>query len=271
MNLFKKLFGTTEKKETPQEIPQESTFTPDNTRLLTLIKAYHENTAQANYAAVIEELYGDTAFLLVPTNGKSGTTQNNWETLKEGATIEFKTVFNVEGLLVFGVFTSEETLAKWINEPTSFLAMPAKTVLGIAEEQSFGRIVIDSDQDTMFVLERNVENQQRETLTEDTQILVWMPQNPISGSHQKQFQEAFAKVDSIQEVYHFGITKNNEQIFLLVIVLQPKTENAILAAQASINDGMKGQQLDFPLEVTYVEEGNYLLETARQFDLFYKK
>jgi hypothetical protein len=34
---------------------------------------------------------------------------------------------------------------------------------------------------------------------------------------------------------------------------------------------MKGQQLEFPLEVTYVEEGNYLLETARQFDVFYKK
>jgi hypothetical protein len=267
MNLFKKLFGTTEKKETPQE----SNFTPDNTRLLALIKAYHQNTAQANYAAVMEELYGDTAFLLVPTNGKSGATQNNWETLKEGATIEFKSVFNLEGLLVFGVFTSEETLSKWINEVTTFMAIPSKTVLEIAEEQSFGRIVIDSDQSTMFVLERDVHNQKREVITEDTSILVWMPQNPISGSHQKQFQEAFAKVDSIQEVYHFGITKNNEQIFLLVIVLHPITENSILATQASINDGMKGHELEFPLEITYVEEGDYLLETARQFDLFYKK
>ncbi|WP_396146705.1 SseB family protein [Flavobacterium sp.] len=267
MNLFKKLFGTTEKKETPKE----TTFTPDNSRLIALLHIYHQNTSQANYKAVLDELYGETAFLLVPTNGKTVEKSNSWETLKEGATIEFKTVFNVDGLLVFGVFTSEETLSKWINEVTTFMAIPAKTVLEIAEEQSFGRIVIDSDQSTMFVLERDVHNQKREVITEDTPILVWMPQNPMSGSHQKQFQEAFAKVDSIQEVYHFGITKNNEQIFLLVIVLHPKTENSILATQASINDGMKGHELEFPLEVTYVEEGDYLLETARQFELFYKK
>jgi hypothetical protein len=236
-----------------------------------LLHSYHQDTSQTNYAAVLEELYGETAFLIVPTHGKSVVKSDGWETLKEGATIEFKTVFNVDGLLVFGVFTSEESLSKWIKEETTFMAIPSKTVLSIAEEQSFGRIVIDSDQDTMFVLEHDVSNVQSEILTEETPILVWMPQNPISGNHQKQFKDAFAKVDSIQEVYHFGITKNNEQLFLMVIVLQPKTENSILATQASINSGMVGHQLEFPLEVTYVEEGDYLLETARQFDLFYKK
>jgi len=72
-------------------------------------------------------------------------------------------------------------------------------------------------------------------------------------------------------VYHLGITKHQEQVYLLVIVLEPKTDNAILASQGAINEGMREQQLDFPLEVMYVEQGNYFLETAKEYDLFYKK
>ncbi|WP_298140600.1 SseB family protein [Flavobacterium sp.] len=267
MNLFKKLFGS----KAPEPAP-EKTFTPNNTNLLHLIKKYHQDLSSENYKAVLNELYGDQAFLLVPKDGKtSSAVSDQWDTLKAGETIGFTTVFNVDGLLIFGVFTSEETLSKWITQPTSFLAMPSKTVLEIAEEQGFGRIVIDSDQDTMFVLERDVKNHTLETIQEDTEILIWMPKNPIADAHQKQFQEAFAKVSSIKEVYHFGITKHGEQVFLLIILLEPKTENAILAAQSSINDGMIGQSLEFPLEAMFVEEGNDMLETARQFGVFYKR
>lgn len=264
MSLFKKIFGKKEK--------EAGTFTPDNTRLLALIHTYYQDDSSENYGNVIKELYGDQAFLIVPTLGKiSNTKSDEWKTLKAGETIDFTSVFNVDGLLVFGVFTSEITLSKWINEESSFLAMPAKKVLEIAEEQNFGRIVIDSDQETMFVLERDVKNQKRETITEDTQILVWMPNNPISGKNKQQFEEAFSKVVSIKEVYHFGITKHNEQVFILAIVLDPKTDNAILASQGAINDGMQGFQLELPLEVMYLKEGDDLLETAREFELFYKR
>lgn len=267
MNLFKKLFGSKASEPAP-----EKKFTPNNTNLLRLIKKYYQDESSENYNAVLNELYGDEAFLLVPKDGKSSSAASNqWETLKAGETIGFTTVFNVDGLLVFGVFTSEETLSKWITQPTSFLAMPSKKVLEIAQEQGFGRIVIDSDQDTMFVLERDVKNHSIETIKEDTEILIWMPKNPITGAHQQQFQEAFAKVSSIKEVYHFGITKHGEQIFLFIILLEPKTENAILAAQSSINDGMIGQSLEFPLEVMFVEEGNHMLETGKQFGVFYKR
>jgi hypothetical protein len=268
MNLFKKIFGSKEK----EAIPQEATYTPDNTRLLALIQTYNQEESNGSYANVLKELYADQAFLIVPTLGKKNNSESEgWKTLKAGETIDFTSVFNVDGLLVFGVFTSEVALSKWISEETSFLAMPAKKVLEIAEEQNFGRIVIDSHQETMFILERDVRNQKRETLTEDTEILVWMPNDPISGGNKQQFQEAFSKVDSITEVYHFGITKHNEEVFILAIVLNPKTENAILASQGAINDGMKGFELVRPLEVMYLEAGDDLLETAKQYELFYKK
>ena len=55
MNLFKKLLGK-----------KEAEFTPDNSVLLELIQAYHQNETPENYKKVIEELYGPRAFLVVP-------------------------------------------------------------------------------------------------------------------------------------------------------------------------------------------------------------
>lgn len=263
MNLFKKIFGTKEEKE-EVKIPD---FKPDNSRLLSLIAAYHQEESSDNYQAVLDELYSDSAYLVVPTSEKSSTPQSGWTTLKKGETIEFTTVFNVDGLLVFGVFTSEIALSKWIDRETTFMSMPAKVVMELAQEQGFGRIVIDSEQETMFVLERNVTNQKQEIITEDTEILVWSPKFPISGAHQEQFRKAFAKVESIKEVFHFGITKNNEQILILAIVLNTKTENSVLAARASINDGMLGYELNMPLEIMYLDPED---DRFRQFDLFYK-
>jgi len=262
MNLFKKLFGAKEEKATTPE------FHPDNSRLLDLITAFTKDNSSENYNAVLAELYGETAFLVVPTTEKSSNPQQGWTTLKQGETIEFKTVFNVDGLMVFGVFTSDITLSKWIDEKTNFMSMPAKAVMEIAQEQGFGRIVIDSDQDTMFVLERDVTNQKQEILTEDTEILVWAPMNPISGAHREQFQKAFAKVESIKKVFHFGMTKNKEQVLILAVVLNPKSENSILASRASINDGMEGYQLDLPLEIMYLDEED---DRFTEYDLFYNR
>lgn len=264
MDFLKKFFGS--KKEKPEV--QTAEYQPDNTKLLALITAYHKEESTSNYQAVLDELFSDSAYLVVPTSGKIKAPQSGWTTLKQGESIEFSSVFNVEGLLVFGVFTSETALSKWINTETSFMSMPAKTVLEIAQEQAFGRIVIDTNQETMFVLERNVTNQKEEVITEDTEILVWTPKNPITGAHQEQFKKAFAKVESIKKVFHFGMTKNNEQLLILAIVLNPKTENSLLASRASINDGMQGYQLDFPLEIMYLDEGD---DRFNEFDLFYKK
>ena len=91
MNLFKKLF----KKK-------ESEFTPDNSVLLQLIQAYHQNETPENYKKVIEELYGPRAFLVVPTDGEQSKS-NEWKTLEKGTSVAFTTVFDVEGMLVFAV------------------------------------------------------------------------------------------------------------------------------------------------------------------------
>jgi hypothetical protein len=259
MNLFKKLFG---KKETE--------FTPDNSVLLELIQVYHQNTTSENYGKVLEELQGPRAFLVVPSDGKQSKS-DEWHTLSKGTTVGFTSVFNVDGLLVFGVFTSETALSKWIDKETAFMAMPARVVMEMAQENNFGRIVIDSDQETMFVLERNVSNSNEIKIQEDTEVLIWYPKNPISGAHKTQLCTAFAKVSSIKEVYHFGMTRNDEAIFILAFLLDEVNENSRLAVLSAMNDGMNGFSTEFPLEMMYVKEGDDWHTTGNNFEVFYRR
>lgn len=259
MNFFKKLFG----KKEPE-------FTPDNSVLLQLIQAYHQNETPENYKKVIEELYGPRAFLVVPTDGEQSKS-DEWKTLEKGTSVAFTTVFDVEGMLVFGVFTSETTLSKWTDRETAFMAMPARAVLDLAETHSFGRVVIDSDQDTMFVLERNVSNTNEITIEEDTEVLIWYPKQPISGDHKKQLCSAFAKVSSIKEVYHFGMTRNDEAILILAFLLDEVNDNSRLAVLSAMNDGMNGFSTEFPIEMMYVKEGDNWHTTGNNFEVFYKR
>lgn len=259
MNLFKNLFGKKENK-----------FTPDNTKLLSLITQYHKDSSPDAYVKVMEELYGDTAYLIVPT-ADTNSKSKEWKTLEKGETINFTTVFDVEGLLTFGVFTSEEALSKWTTKETSFMAMPAKAVLEISQEQSFGRVVIDSDQPTMFVLERNRENFNAQEIKEDTEVLVGTPIQPIDGAHKIQLQKAFSNNTNIDEVFHFAMQRKEESILILAFVLEQFSENAREAVMNNVNDGMLGVEFNQTLEIMYISKEDSWYETASNFDYFYKK
>ncbi|MCW1149167.1 SseB family protein [Flavobacterium lacisediminis] len=259
MKLFNKLLGK-----------KEAECTPDNSVLLQLIQAYHYNKMPENYGKVIEELYGPRSFLFVPTADKHEHS-NGWEKSKGGDVIDFATVYNLDGLLVLGVFTSEEALSKWTKEEMGYIAIPSKTIMEIAERENFGRVVIDSDQDTMFVLERNVSNSNEITIKEDTEVLIWYPKQPIYGAHKAQLCNAFSKVSSIKEVYHFGMTRNDEAILILAFLLDEVNENSRLAVLSAMNDGMNGFSTEFPLEMMYVKEGDDWHKTGNNFEVFYKR
>lgn len=262
MNLLKKIFGE-----------RETEFSPDNTKLTSLIQAYHQDNNNDNYVAVLEELYGNNAFLLVPTedNSKNISNSKKWKTLEAGETLNFTSVFNLDGLLVLGVFTSEETLSKWTNEETTYTAIPSKTVLEISQEQNFGRIVIDSDQDTMFVLERNTSNIKTDEIKEETTVKVGTPLRPIEGAHKESLVNAFKKVSNISEVYHFAMQRNEEHLLILAIVLENQSENARKAVFGALNDGMNGFELDLPLDIMYLQPEDPWYATAKEFECFYNR
>lgn len=136
----------------------QTDFNPDNTNLLKKIKHFQNNQNQDSFLAVIEELEGNNAFLLVPVaNPVTGKNpEKGWTTIDKGAKISFTSVFEVEEKLVIGVFTSQNSLLSWASETKPFITLPAKEVLEIAVEHKISQIIIDSNQEYMFVLGRTV-------------------------------------------------------------------------------------------------------------------
>lgn len=246
-------------------------LSPDNSELIQSLKAFQNNRDNEHFMAVFNALQKEETFLVVPTTIDDKVKSNSWSTLEKGDTITFSTVFDMDGLKVFGVFTSPEKLMAWASDMKPYKMIPAKAVLEIAQEQGFGRIVIDSDQDTMFVLEKAAPNVKTEVIEEATEVLVWHPEAPIDGANKLQLQTAFTKISAIDEVFHFGMTKNNERVFTLAFVIKNHTENSRKAVINAINEGMQGYTLDFPLEVMYLTTEEDWYATAQKMIPFYKK
>ncbi len=136
-----------------------NTFNPNNKVLLENIKAFQANQSEATFMAVFEELQGENAFLVVPTaepvKGENRD-ENGWSTIEKGTPMTFTSVFEVENQKVMGVFTSQAALTIWSQETKPFVSIPAKDVLEIAMENDIEKIIIDSNQETMFVLGRTI-------------------------------------------------------------------------------------------------------------------
>lgn len=135
------------------------TFTPSNVALIHNVKTFQNNQNQDTFMAVLQELQGDNAFLIIPTLepvvGKDRDTEG-WSTLEKGTQLTFTSVFEVEGQKVLGAFTSQQNLMVWAKETKPFASIPAKDVLDIAMQNGIEKIVIDSNLDTMFVLGRTM-------------------------------------------------------------------------------------------------------------------
>ena len=138
---------------------QENEFNPNNTLLLETIKAFQGNQNQETFMAVLQELQGETAFLILPTlEPVAGKEKNKegWSTIEKGTKLSFTSVFEMDGQKVMGVFTSQQNLMLWAQETKPFVSIPAKDVLDIAMQNGIEKIIIDSNLDTMFVLGRTV-------------------------------------------------------------------------------------------------------------------
>ncbi|MEQ3662165.1 MAG: SseB family protein [Flavobacterium sp.] len=137
----------------------QDNFQPNNTKLLSTIKAFQANQNEATFMAVFEELQGDNAFLVIPTaepvKGENRD-ENGWSTIEKGTPMTFTSVFEVENQKVMGVFTSQAALTIWSQETKPFVSIPAKDILEIAMQNDIEKIIIDSNQDTMFVLGRTI-------------------------------------------------------------------------------------------------------------------
>lgn len=265
MGLFNKLFGTNKKTESAKQHPE-------NSKLVLLLEKYGKNPTQENYKEAFDEIINGNSFLILPSINDENTVKDKWTTIKKGATLQLTSVFDQDGLIVLGAFTSPENLLEWSKKETQYKMLKSKDVIDFCQMEGIDRIVIDSLMSTMFVLERDRENIKTETIKEKTEVTIGTPTHPISGKLLKKFQNNFSKVSVIKEVYQYAMIRNNETILILGFVLDTYTENSKLASIHSVQNSMDGESLDLPLEIFMLDsEGWYSSVNKIQDSLMYKR
>ena len=245
--------------------------TPNNNRLLLLLSVYEsQQGSKESYMAVLSELLNGNSFLLLPTVNKEKTA--GWKNIEKDESIQITSVFDMDGLKVLGAFTDEMALLKWADRETQYTAIPSKDVLEMCENNAIGRIVINTGQSNMFVLERNRGNIKTQTMTQNTDVLLGMPSEPLSEGILDGLRKSFKKAEIIQEAYQYGQSIGSDFNIVLGFRLENYTENAKKATMDAVSDGLKDIEISHPIDLFFLEDGK-LFETVKGFEgsLIYSK
>ena len=215
-----------------------------------------QNGEDDSYKNVILELMNGNSFLLLPSENDNENL-DTWTTAKIDTTLKLTCIYNLEGLKVLGAFTDENALLSWAKKPTQFTGLSSQDVLKLCEENLIERVVINSDLPTMFVLERNRDNIKTETIEKETTVQVGTPNRPLENRIIQKLIEQFKRVDTINEVYQYGQTKNNEFSLVLGIKLSTNSDNAKTATINAVQTALQGEKIDQLLEIFFIEDESW--------------
>jgi hypothetical protein len=172
---------------------------------------------------------------------------------RKNTTFKLASVVNLDGLKVLGVFTDEQALLAWTKKPSQYTAMRSKDVLKFVQDNGMDRIVINSDQPNMFVLERSRENVKEHTIKQDTKVQLGTPNRPLSKPITQKLIDNFKRDTTISEVYQYGKTKDVEFSIVLGFKLTSNSDNAKKAAINAVQNALQGETLDQPLDLFFIE------------------
>lgn len=249
MGIFDKFFKNKEKSESTPD-PR------DNNSLETILINYNQSNNNEQYGKIASQLMNGDFNLFLPSIN-DGKSENNWKAIREGSNLKLKSVFNLDGLIVLGAFSNEKNLLNWINEESEYTVMNSKDVLNFCQTNGIDRIVIDSKQPSMFVLERSRSNIKTETVKEETKVRFRKPAVPITGLFFEKLITNFKKVESIEEAYQFIMVRNNESIHIIGFKLSTYSDNSRTACLNAIQNCIDYNNLKLPLELFFLENSDW--------------
>ncbi|MBL7939217.1 MAG: SseB family protein [Flavobacteriales bacterium] len=262
MSIWNKLFGKSSEK---------AEFVPDNSRLIALLDEHGRQPSKELADKVLKELQGPNAYLLV-ASAESPMDGKGWHTLKEGATLQLASVFDVDGLKVLGAWTDEGSLVKWSKARMPYTSMPSKVLLEMCEEWRIGRVVINTDQPNMFVLQGPGERFDTRAIEKETEVQVGTPSRPLDPRILEKLRSEFADVPVVKEAFHYAQSSADGYALMIGLILEPRSEESRLAALQAIHRALKDERLDQTLDVFVISSDDWhgtLLRIANA--LFYMR
>lgn len=124
----------------------------------------------------------------------------------------------------------------------------------------------------MYVLERNRENITSRTIEKETKVLVGTPSNPLQRHVLEKLADNFRRIESIDEAYQYAQVMGEETSIVLGIKMSVVSDNSRAALNNALNDSLKNEKLDLPLDIMILESQEWL-NTVKGIEnsLFYKK
>lgn len=274
MGIFSKLFGGTKKSDEKET----SVANSDNGRLIRLLDTWGREESEHSFKAVLHELFEGSSYLLIPTvdDGKHKT--GEWITLEENSTIKITSISEQDEVSVLAAFSDEKALFQWAKKETHYTAMHTNDLFEMCRNMEIGRIVINTGQKNMFVLERRKDDGIEETeIEENTQIRVGIPPIPLSKSITGKLCNSFTELGFIDESYQYmqeQIDDNGQHELMLMIgiVLDENTDEKRSLAFEGIQNSLRGEtKPEYPLGIMIMNE--HWLETMQSIanQPFYKK
>ncbi|MCJ8210445.1 SseB family protein [Mucilaginibacter sp. RS28] len=147
MNLLKKLTNASSMQAPPST-------EPDNSHLCRLLNIWSVQQSEQAYKDVLDEILKGNGFLLLPSINEEKTS-TNWQTTAEETTLKLTSVFEINGRKVLGAFSDEPAMVKWAKNPTDYTAMPTRELLEFCQVNEIDRVVINSGEENMFLIERS--------------------------------------------------------------------------------------------------------------------
>jgi hypothetical protein len=140
--------------KTKPEIMEEKPINFENSKLLSLIDTWLSKTGEGkSYENVVMELLHGNSCLFVQTHGEQVNETRTFVTDKD--TILKVGIYEIEGKKYFGAFSDLDLLEKWLKVLGSYVKLPSKTLLEIADEIKVDGIIINSGYANMFVAFRS--------------------------------------------------------------------------------------------------------------------
>lgn len=263
MGFLNKLFGN-------KDADNSANKKPDNTNLNYLLTIWGEHPSNENYAAVFNEILAGNGYFLLPSIHDNNT-DTGWQTLNAGSTLKLTSVYNVDGLQVLGVFSDEKSLLAWANKEVQYTSIKTPDVIEFCQQHGIDRIVVNSDQKTMFVLERNRSNITTNVVEKDTEVQIGSPAKPLSQNIIAKLTENFKKVNTIEEAYQYAQVLNGETSIVLGIKMSVVSDDSRAALHNALNTSLQNEKLELPLDIMILNDE--WLQSVRDIanSLIYKK
>ena len=125
----------------------------ENQKLIQLLSQWEQGQSPELFQEVRNELLNGNVTLLLSTQDADGGSVE-YTYIKDQTGVQLTCLFHIENKRILGVFTDERSLFKWSEKPTTYITLSFGEVMTICESYDLDRIVVNTNQPNVFVMER---------------------------------------------------------------------------------------------------------------------